>query len=68
MQLLFSIVKNILQTISHPVPMNQPSQCSKFQTISNNAVHFDTVVLRSEDVLMMPEAMRPETLLVTAKY
>jgi len=30
-------------------------------------MHFDTVVFRGEVVLMMPEAIRPETLLVDGK-
>jgi hypothetical protein len=47
--------------------MNQPSYYSKFQTVANNVMHVDTVVFRGEAVLMMPEAIRPETLLVDAK-
>jgi hypothetical protein len=47
--------------------MNQPSYYSKFQAIANNVMHVDTVVFRSEAVLMMPETIRPETLLVDEK-
>ena len=47
--------------------MDQPFQCSKFQTVANNIKHFHTVAFRGEAVMMVPEAIRPETLLVDKK-
>ena len=47
--------------------MNLPSNYSKFQTVANIVMHVDTVVFRGEAVLMIPEAIRPEMLLVDEK-
>jgi hypothetical protein len=47
--------------------MNEPSYYSKFQTVANNVMHVDPVIFRGGAVVMMPEAIRPETLLVDGK-